>query len=81
MFGVVLNAIVAVLGVHVFNAIGLRDYLLFYAPILAIFSWYTHQAIKDGDYQQKKKMKMTSAVSSIVFLSVFFGYSLYLYNA
>lgn len=79
-FGLVINAVIAVLGVKLFNALGLTDYLLFYIPVLAIFSWYTYGAIRDGEYHQKKKMKITSALSSITFITVFFVYSVYLYN-
>lgn len=80
LFGALISAIAAVGGVHLFNTLSLTNYILLFVPALAIFSWYTNQAIRDGDYQQKKKMRVVSAVSSIVFIGVFFVYFLYLYN-
>jgi hypothetical protein len=80
VLGILINVAVAVGGVHVFNALGLTDYLLYLVPALAIFSWYTNTAIRDGDYQNKKKMRITSVLSSIVFIVAFLVYSIYLHN-
>lgn len=80
IFGLLINTGVAVGGVHIFNALGLIDYLLYLVPALVIFSWYTNTAIRDGDYQNKRKMRITSGLSSFVFISVFLVYSIYLYN-
>lgn len=80
ILGLLINAAAAVGGVHIFNALGLTSYLLYLVLALTILSWYTNTAIRDGEYQNKKKMRITSGLSSFVFIIVFMVYSIYLYN-
>lgn len=80
VFGLLISAAVAVGSVHIFDALDLMDYLLYLVPALVLFSWYTNDAIRDGEYLEKRKMRIVHTLSSVTFIGTFLVYSIYLYN-
>lgn len=81
--GVITSLITGVISVYIFNFLGLTSYFLYLVIALAIFSWGTKLAIDTGEYStrsNKNRMRNIGVLTSIVYISSFSIYFLYLYN-